>query len=84
MNVPIKRGTAYRLGLEPPRGPLIGVITMPDEQRLTPEEYQQIRDRFAKSVKGNWQFVYPVEVVEWRARRRWWPWKSLAARMEET
>lgn len=72
--LPIKRGTALRLGLEPPRGPMLGVITVPGGV-MTPEEYRQFKDRFAKAVKGNWQFVYDEQVAKWRSVRRWWPGK---------
>jgi hypothetical protein len=75
VSAPVKRGTALRLGLEPPRGPLLGVITIPG-RIFTPEEYQEIENRFAKALKGRWQFVYTADVAEDRARRRalpWWP-----------
>lgn len=78
VSTPIKRGTALRLGLEPARGPLLGVITVPG-RIFTPEEYKEIENRFAKALKGNWQFIYTTEDAEDRSLRRalpWWPFRA--------
>lgn len=73
INVPIKPRTARRLGLHPPLGPCLGVITMPGNVIITPEEYAEFKDRFTKALKGNWQFVYrEVDLDERRWGRPWW------------
>lgn len=64
----IKRGTAQRLGLEPPWGPILGVLTA-DNVVLLPEEYRQLKDRWARAVVGNWSFIYSAYDSEVRGRQ---------------
>lgn len=67
----IKPGTARRLGMRAPASPLLGVLIYPDRV-LTPEEYGEVKDQFAREQRDRHVYIYPSEEDLSPTVRRGW------------